>query len=147
MLFRACRRCVDHCNGDNDVDMERNGVLREGVDVKRDREESVRLDSLDNYRERMGIEEIDIPRIDLEGHELSVLKGSTRMLGQRRIRHIQFGYSGNYIDSRVLLKDMFSMLQGFRYRLYKMHCRELGRVDEHEQRPAAFQCANWVASR
>jgi FkbM family methyltransferase len=234
MLFRFCRRYVEHCNGEQNSDMRKNGELRwlkeiapkcrtvfdvganvgdwtamtlsinpslkvhcfepcsisfnrlqerglsggrlnnyglsdspgeatvfsfgedagtnslykrEGLNANQEQKEMVRLDTLDNYCEENGIQEIDLLKLDVEGHELSVLRGSLRMLSAGKIKHIQFEYGGTYIDARILLKDMFVFLQSFQYHLYKIYPKELRHIERYEQRFENFQYSNWVATR
>ena len=46
----------------------------------------VRIVTLDDEAERLGIERIDFLKIDVEGHESKVLAGAKRLLRERRIR-------------------------------------------------------------
>jgi FkbM family methyltransferase len=116
-----------------------------GVDANAG-EEVIRLDSLDNYVERLGIgSRIDLCKIDVEGHELEVLKGMTSALSRRQIGAIQFEYGGCNIDARVLLKDLFGFLQPRGYAMFKIYPRELRAVQRYDQRLENFQYQNWVA--
>ncbi|HXH94717.1 MAG TPA: FkbM family methyltransferase [Thermoanaerobaculia bacterium] len=116
-----------------------------GIDTNT-REESIQLDTLDNYVESQGItSRIDLCKIDVEGHELEVLRGMKATLGRRQMGMIQFEYGGCNIDSRVLLKDIFSFLHGFKYELFKIWPAELRHVPKYDQRLENFQYQNWVA--
>lgn len=110
-------------------------------------EETVRLRTLDSYCQELGIEVVDYLKIDVEGHELEVLKGGKRVLEQEEVRIIQFEYVGANIDARVLLKDIFEFLQGFGYAFYKIFPKELRRVDSYDQRLENFQYQNWIAAK
>ena len=103
------------------------------------------MDTLDDYCGREDIGQIDLVKIDVEGHELSVLKGSTRMLSQGRIKRIQFEYGGTFIDARILLKDMFEFLTPYNLLLYKIYPEEIKFVERYDQRLESFQYQNWVA--
>lgn len=46
---------------------------------------TVRSTTLDAFSSSQGIEQIDLLKIDTEGHDLSVLEGAQRMLSERRI--------------------------------------------------------------
>lgn len=109
------------------------------------RSEIVRLDTLDAYCQRVGVNSIDFMKVDVEGHELEVFKGGAGMLSQGKIKRIQFEYGGCNIDSRVLLKDIFAYLLPYGYTLHKIHPRELRRVPRYDQRLENFQYQNWVA--
>ena len=106
--------------------------------------ETVRLDTLDDYCQRAGVQVIDLVKVDMEGHELEVFKGAAGMLAQGKIKRIQFEYGGCNIDSRVLLKDLFEFLLPYGYAFYKVFPRELRRVPRYDQRLENFQYQNWV---
>ncbi len=108
--------------------------------------ETVRLDTLDAYCQRAGVQVIDLMKVDVEGHELEVFKGAAGMLAQGKIKCIQFEYGGCNIDSRVLLKDLFDFLVPYGYAFYKIFPRELRRVRRYDQRLENFQYQNWVAA-
>jgi FkbM family methyltransferase len=109
--------------------------------------ETVRLETLDAYCERLGVRQIDLLKVDVEGHELMVLKGAAQILAQGRLQRIQFEYGGTYIDARILLKDMFELLTSYGYRLHKIYPHALRPVDRYDQRLENFQYQNWVALR
>lgn len=118
---------------------------REGLNIAQTQTEQIRLDTLDAYCQRVDVRHIDFLKLDVEGHELMVLKGSSKMLAQGGVNRIQFEYGGTYIDARILLKDMFELLASYGYRLYKIHPRELRPVDRYDQRLENFQYSNWLA--
>lgn len=69
--------------------------------------ESILVDTLDNYCERRRIDTIDLLKMDVEGHELDVLSGATRLLEERRIYSILFEFGGCNIDTRSFFQDYF----------------------------------------
>jgi FkbM family methyltransferase len=107
--------------------------------------ESITLDTLDDYCQRLQIERIDLLKIDVEGYELDVLKGAHEMLKQCRIQRIQFEYGGTYLDAHILLKDMFELLTSYGYQLYKVYPSEIRLVERYNQQMENFQYQNWVA--
>ena len=52
-------------------------------------EVTVRVVRMDNFLNNHGIDHIDICKIDVEGHELEVLKGAEETLRNKRIRFLQ----------------------------------------------------------
>lgn len=118
---------------------------REGLYSLPTTTEPVKLESLDTYCVEGQIRQIDLLKLDVEGHELCVLKGATQLLASGSIRRIQFEYGGTYIDARVLLKDVFELLTLYRYRLHKLYPRHLQFFDQYDQRLETFQYQNWVA--
>lgn len=120
---------------------------REGLNIHQSRSETVHLETLDQYCQDQGLGRIDLLKIDVEGHELSVLQGAALMLEQGRIERIQFEYGGTFIDARILLKDIFGLLTPLGYRLYKIYPGRLASAECYEQRFENFQYQNWVALR
>lgn len=120
---------------------------REGLNSSQAQTEQIRLDTLDAYCQREQVQHIDLLKLDVEGHELNVLKGARAMLEQGRIQRIQFEYGGTYIDARILLKDLFDLLLPYGYKLYKIYPNALRLVEGYDQCLENFQYANWVALR
>jgi FkbM family methyltransferase len=73
--------------------------------------ETVTIQVLDDYCSKQGIEGIDLLKLDVEGHELDVLVGGSRMLGERRIRMVSFEFGGCNIDSRTYFQDFWYFFQ------------------------------------
>jgi FkbM family methyltransferase len=48
----------------------------------------VECQTLDNFCETHGVEQIDVLKIDTEGHDVAVLRGAERMLGEGRVRFV-----------------------------------------------------------
>jgi FkbM family methyltransferase len=69
--------------------------------------ETVEIDTLDDYCRRRSIQGIDLLKLDVEGHELDVLRGGECMLNQRRIRMVSFEFGGCHLDSRTFFQDFF----------------------------------------
>lgn len=69
--------------------------------------EVVKIDTLDNYCLRHSIQQIDLLKIDVEGHELDVLKGGQQMFSNRNIKMVSFEFGGCNIDSRTFLQDFY----------------------------------------
>ncbi len=79
--------------------------------VQFDYSERVRIRRLDDYCTEQRIQRIDLLKLDVEGHELDVLRGSTRMLGEGRIAVISFEFGGGNIDSRTYFQDFWSFFR------------------------------------
>lgn len=106
--------------------------------------ETVRLDTLDSYCHTHNIHQVDFLKIDVEGHELQVLRGAHEMLVGGAIRFIQFEYGGCYIDARVFLRDVFDSLAGLDYDFYKILPTRLRLIERYSQRLETFQYSNWL---
>ena len=123
--------------------------LRVGMPDRQREEESVVLKTLDEYCAENAIGGIDFVKIDVEGHELSVLQGASRMLASRAIGVVQFEYGGSYIDARVLLKDVWELVAASDgdYSFYKIYPDGPRRVPEYRQTLETYQYSNWLIVR
>jgi FkbM family methyltransferase len=85
--------------------------------IHKGKSQSVEVDviTLDDFAAGHGISTIDLLKIDVEGHELEVLKGATNLLAQARIKAIHFEFNEMNIVSHVFLKDFMDMLPGYRF--------------------------------
>lgn len=124
---------------------QRNGLENVGL-TKPIKKEKVTLTTLDNYCQTNNIRYIDFAKIDVEGHELDVLRGAKKMLAEKKIRYIQFEYGGCYIDARILLKDIFDLFKTFNYTLFKILPDRIKRVNSYTQDFENFQLQNWLAT-
>lgn len=107
---------------------------------------TVQLTTADAYLEQTGLERVDLMKIDVEGHELSVLRGAERSLAEGRIGLIQLEYGGAYIDARAMLLDIFSLLKPHGYELFKLYANGLRPAAGYDPRFETFRYSNWVAA-
>src|SRR5262245_23005458 len=114
----------------------------QGLEVPRERVRCLRGDT---FCREGAIERIGFLKIDVEGHEIAVLRGFERILAARRIDALQFEYGGTWIDSRSWLKDAFELLQGHGYVVGKIFPSGIRWYDRYEVGLESFQYANYVA--
>ena len=87
---------------------------------KLDKSETIVTERADQYIKDKGISKIDFMKIDVEGHELEVLKGFGDYLNPSFISFIQFEYGGCNMDSRTTLLDLFNILSEKGFVLHKI---------------------------
>lgn len=101
------------------------------------------LDTIDDFCSRNAIDHIDFLKIDVEGHELEVLKGAQVMLPYIGI--IQFEFNQHNIISRTFLKDFYDLMPDFVfYRIGPTRLIPLGAYKEYNE---IFRIQNFVAVR
>jgi len=110
------------------------GVLKDLHRAKTIKETNVPLITLDAYGRAASIPGIDFLKIDTEGNELNVLKGSQAMIQTNAIRAIQFEFNEMNVVSRVFLKDFYDILRGYSfYRLLPHALLPLGRYSSRNE--------------
>lgn len=107
-----------------------------------DTTEQVVLSTIDKFCDEHGISRIDFLKLDVEGHEMAVLKGASNMLSRRRIGMIQWEFGGCNIDSRVFFRDFYYMLRDG-YLLFRMLARGLHPVPSYHEKYEVFLTSNW----
>lgn len=102
--------------------------------------------TLDNYCQEMKIQNIDLLKIDVEGHELSVLLGSSSMFKNGLINFVQFEFGHASFNARVFFYDYMNFFKNFGYKVYKLRSEGL---EEISYSPFMEKCpyANFVAVR
>jgi len=105
----------------------------------------VKVRTLDDFCRKNGIIDIDFLKIDTEGEELRVLEGGYNLLKSNSISTIQFEYGGCYIDSETTLKDVYSLLSGFGYSIFRIVPQGLIRISKWRDGLENFRYSNFLA--
>jgi FkbM family methyltransferase len=117
-----------------------------GVDF--DYSEDVSIDTLDNYCFANDIKDIDLLKLDVEGHELDVLEGSKETLKRKMIKMISFEFGGCNIDTRTFLRDFYYLLNGFDFLLYRITpSGYFYPLDNYSEKLEQFRTTNFIAIR
>ncbi len=80
----------------------------------------VSVETLDNYCAGHNIQYIDLLKLDVEGHELAVLKGGSRLFQDSRISMVSFEFGGCNIDSRTFVQDFFYFFGDYGMRIARI---------------------------
>ena len=111
-----------------------------GIDYSKS--ETVELSTLDNYCAENNIDRIDFLKMDVEGHELSVLKGSAKMLAESRIDNIQIEFGGCNLDSRTYVRDFWNLLHD-KFRMFYMLADSLREIVNYQETLEVFTTTNY----
>ncbi len=106
--------------------------------------ETVQLATLDSFCSQNPIGFIDFLKIDVEGHELAILRGAAQMLKAKKIRFLQFEFGGTAIDSRIYFKDFFRLL-GNDYNIYRILKNGLYPIKVYSETEEIFLTTNYFA--
>jgi FkbM family methyltransferase len=108
-----------------------------------DCKEKVKMDTLDNYCEMNGV----IPhllKIDVEGHELSVLLGSLTII--KKILVVQFEFGGCNIDSRNYFQDFYYLMKD-NFIIYRILNNGIYELSNYKEIYEVFITVNYLAIR
>lgn len=109
------------------------------------RDEPVTLTTGDAFLAERGLREIDFLKIDVEGHEVAVLRGFARAIAEQRVRFIQWEYNKTWLPARVSLQDVFEPLGAAGYRLCKIRPRDLLHYAVYRPTLDNYCYSNWLA--
>jgi FkbM family methyltransferase len=108
------------------------------------RSEEIQISTIDEFCAAAGIQRIHFLKLDVEGHELAVLKGAASLLSQRRIAFIQFEFGGCNLDSRTYFRD-FHRLLSRDYRISRIVKNGLVSIERYEENGEIFTTTNYLA--
>jgi FkbM family methyltransferase len=108
--------------------------------------ESVSTIRLEDYwNGQLGGKAIDLAKLDVEGHELRVLRGFGKALESTKL--IQFEFGGTNIDSKEYFKDYFQFFTNRNYRLFRISPVGLEQLDHYDEADEYFSTTNFLASK
>jgi FkbM family methyltransferase len=114
--------------------------------VKINLSEEIEIKTIDAFCLQNGIKYINYLKIDAEGNEFNILKGSERMLNDRTIDFIQFEFGGCNIDSRTFLQDFYYLLHT-KYQIYRILKNGLYPIKKYRETEEVFVTTNYLAQR
>jgi FkbM family methyltransferase len=85
----------------------------------------------------------NILKIDVEGHEFEVLKGSAAVLD--KIRIIQFEFGGTDIDTRVFFQDFWYFFLDRNFKVFRLTPKGLNQVTKYSESEEVFKFATFYA--
>lgn len=88
-----------------------NSLVPQGDATADDRlSEEVKVSTVDEQCQGLGIEHLSLLKIDAEGHDIAVLRGAGDLLRRRAVDVVQFEYNWRWIAQRAYLRDVFDLL-------------------------------------
>ena len=108
--------------------------------------EAVELTTLDKFCQNNSITIIDFLKLDVEGHELAVLRGGQGMIGEGKVKIVQFEFGGCNIDSRTFFRDYYNFFKTD-FMLYRILSNGISPIEAYSERLEVFQSANYLAVR
>jgi FkbM family methyltransferase len=118
----------------------------QAVQVETTSSEQIHVRTLDGFCEDEGVARIDFLKLDVEGHELAILRGASRMLAEGRVSSIQFEFGPANIYSRTFFYDFWTLLSGG-FNLYRIIPKGIVPVHFYGEHHEVFLTTNYLAIR
>lgn len=109
-------------------------------------QEQIRIERLDDFCQANSIDHIAFLKIDVEGHELEVLKGAKRMIEEDRVDFIQFEFGEFHMDAKCYFRDFWQLLTP-RYTVFRILPKGLRKIDRYSTDLEVFNTINYLAIR
>ena len=116
------------------------------IDVKQTSSERIKVETIDSFCEAQDIGRIDFLKLDVEGHEMAILRGARRMLGEDRISMIQFEFGPANIYSRTYFYDFWSSLSE-RFDIFRIIPQGIVPINFYGEHREVFLTTNYLAIR
>jgi FkbM family methyltransferase len=89
-------------------------------DISFTEHEVVQIKTLDDYCEQASISNINLLKIDVEGHELDVLRGGSKLFARKAVQAVMFEFGGCNIDTRTFFQDYWYFFHDTGMQLYRI---------------------------
>jgi FkbM family methyltransferase len=119
----------DYANNDGSSHASLYKEVIEDIHGEKSISHSVEISTIDSFLEQEKIEKIGLLKIDTEGNELDVLKGSVGAIHNKKIEAIHFEFNEMNIASRCFFKDFVSILDG--YEFYRLLPSGMAKIDKY----------------
>jgi len=108
--------------------------------------EEVICQRFENYwAEKMMSSEIDLLKLDIEGHELEALMGMGDAINH--VKLIQFEFGGCNIDTRTFFQDFWYFFQTHGFEIFRLGPLGARRIDQYSESTEFFSTTNFFARR
>ncbi len=97
----------------------------------------------DYWRTNLSKRTLDIVKIDIEGHELSALKGFGEAIYSSAL--IQFEFGGCNIDTRTYFQDFWYFFKEHNFKLYRITPFGLEHLKNYRESDDYFSTTNYIA--
>jgi FkbM family methyltransferase len=87
---------------------------------------------------------VDIAKIDVEGHELAVLKGFGRAMQATRV--VQFEFGGTNIDARTYFQDFWYFFADHDFDIFRITPSGLAKIERYRETCECFSISNYIAA-
>ena len=103
--------------------------------------EDVSITRFDNYWHDSRV--IDYVKIDVEGHEMDVIRGFGSILS--RVKLVQFEFGSAHVDTRMFFQDFWYFFQSHGFELYRITPHGAHKMTAYKDRDECFSTTNYIA--
>ena len=89
-------------------------------------------------------DQIRFLKVDVEGAEYDVLRGAEPLLRAGRIDFLQFEYGGTFFDAGTTLRNVWSLLRRFGYRVYRIDGSKLTELTKFRMADEDYKYSNFL---
>jgi len=83
-------------------------------------EETVKVVTIDQIVAEFQLDTVDYMKLDVEGHELAVLRGARESLASKRIKALGFEFGTPHLNSRTYFYDLWDFLRAYGYTIKRI---------------------------
>jgi len=113
-------------------------------DIDFEYKETIRVIRFEDYwYDMLKGQPVDLMKIDVEGHELKVLKGCGTAISN--IHVIQFEFGGCNIDTRTFFKDFYDFFKVHDFIIHRISPLGIERIDKYQESDEYFSTTNYIA--
>jgi len=76
--------------------------------------------TIDDVIKENKLTRVDFMKMDVEGHEIDVLKGAVKSLERQLIKALSFEFGSGNINSRTFFRDFWDLLTPLGYKIYRI---------------------------
>ncbi len=113
-----------------------------GIDFNQS--ESINVTTLDSWANSTNVKP-NLIKMDVEGHELDVLKGGLKTLAIAQV--VQFEFGGCNIDTRTYFQDFWYLLTSAGFSIYRISDAGPIRIQHYSEKEECFLTTNYLAVR
>ena len=106
--------------------------------------EPVTIETLDSVA---GIGVVDLLKIDVEGHELDVMRGARRLFESGAISLVQFEFGGANLDTHTTFRDFWNFLTERGFALHIVRPAGITLLKRYREISEQYRTTNFVATR
>lgn len=97
----------------------------------------------DYWRTQLQSRQLDLIKVDIEGHELAALKGFGDALDATRV--LQFEFGGCNIDTRTYFQDFWYFFKEKNFEIYRISPLGAENIERYRESDEYFSTANYIA--